>query len=59
MIHWYEKALPPDECRKRADRCEALAKAADRDGDFGHASEHRREASEWREMARQKEITPQ
>ncbi len=56
MIHWHEKFLPPVEQRELATRCDRLADAAEADGDHAHASMWRREASERRNLARQKEI---
>jgi len=56
MIHWHEKFLPPVEQRELATRCDRLADAAEADGDHARASMWRREASERRDLARQKEI---
>lgn len=55
-ITWHEKAFAlADELRKRAEREDNLAIAAEDDGDIGYAEIHRRAAAEYREHARLKE----
>lgn len=53
---YFSRGYSVDFYRKQADREEALAGAATRDGDRLHAARHKAKAAEWREKARQQEV---
>lgn len=58
MIDWHDRMFASaTELRKKAAREDRLADAAEEDGDTGHALFHRNNAAQYREAAREKEIS--
>lgn len=56
-IDWHTREFASAaELRASADREERLAAAASADGDDAHAAHHKKQAAEYRELARLKEI---